>query len=231
MTELIPEDEFFVGVNDKENNRLTKGDYLKNKIEGALNVTFVNIGSKERIVLYRQRGVYPAFMIARMLKYGAKHDAAPERYHFNADIFEKMRRDEYDIMPRKKQDFSLEMWVNGFIFGLLKNEDGKYYVKDTSNKSAALVGYWVELSDYRDEAYDKFRSKIGVYEPVFRKEIENKNKQQGQEQISALLDDVRQNYLEKYSQVGLDIKTIQSHGYERVHDLINNEIDYVTNKM
>ena len=69
MPKERPRDSFFVGVPDKVNNRLYKNDYFKSKLTGTMDVDFASIGVNDRIIIYRQVGVVPAYTLFALPDY------------------------------------------------------------------------------------------------------------------------------------------------------------------
>ena len=64
MPKQRPQDSFYVGVPDKSCSRLNKDGYFKSKLTGTMDVDFASIGVNDRIIIYRQVGVVPAYTIS-----------------------------------------------------------------------------------------------------------------------------------------------------------------------
>ena len=49
-----------------------------------------------------------------------------------------MQREDYNLYPKVASDDSIELWVKGFIFNLIKNENNKYYFPIVSHLKEAM---------------------------------------------------------------------------------------------
>jgi len=225
-----PSDIYYVGVNDKTNSRLQKNNAFKNHLVGSIPVDFSSIGSRNHIIIYRQFGVFPAFNIGTLGSYEhSYHDGElEETYHFDAKYYLQMQRSDYALKPRKAEDDTLKLWVYGLVFGLIKynEENGKYMLKN-ERVGQPLDDFWIELSDYRDQAYDLFKQ---LYKADARREfskfIISYTKQKGAAHIEELLADVRANYKDKYSQINMTNEEIKAHGNEKVLKMFNEELTF-----
>ncbi len=230
-------DHYYVGVFDKENCRLTKGDYFKRKLSnsGSINVTASSIGDPSHAVIYHQDSVFPGFFVYDLrerCKIRYENDSNPERYHFNNDVYTQMVREDFSIDPKKRTDDSVEIWTSAIIFGRIKNEDNMYYVKDETNRQAFINDYWVALDQYRDRAFELFKKDLKHYREITVAQIEKICSQRGQAAIDELRADVTegQNYLLKYAQLGFEPKKLTEHGRENEFNLVMDEDFYVKNK-
>ncbi|MBR5716982.1 MAG: hypothetical protein IKX59_10380 [Bacteroidales bacterium] len=228
---VAPTDSYYIGVPDKLNSRLFKDDYFKKKIENPVaTVDFANLGTNDRVIIYRQFGVFPAFHIATLQSYKPKYDRSTVSCHLDQNMLNRMIREDYRIEPTPKADDSLGLWIQGLIFGLIKNEDGHYQYQNTE-EGDPLFDYWMELSEYRDEAYQEFKRHIETIHDEYEALIEEIGKKNGSEYMDKLLQDVKENYFEKYSQINMDKKQITAKGYEPIRQLITEEISFVKKEL
>ena len=138
-----------------------------------------------------------------------------------------MMRENFALEPVKDDGtHDIELWVRGLIFGLIKNENGKYYVKNKKT-GKALLDYWVELSKYRDDAFTAFVADIFDLRPQFKEYISTWQKNNGQDAIKQLRADVKANYREKYSQLNMDNEELLSKGNEQVANLMEKELRFI----
>lgn len=229
-----PTNSFYVGVFNKDDSRLKKDDSFKLKLSGNPDVDFANIGQKDRIIIYRQRGVVPAYTLTGLPTYKVRYDKCVNcNCHFDVDIETRMRREGYSLEPSTKSDDTLEFWVKGIIFGLIKNEGGRYWLKDETNEELALSDYWEPLSEYRDDAFKAFKQKIISIADNFESFFESYQASVGNDAIQKTLGDVKsgQNYLTKYSQINMTVDEIQKKGNEAIKKLITDEINYVKKEL
>ena len=138
-----------------------------------------------------------------------------------------MLKENFSFEPIKEDGTQdIEMWVRGFIFGLIKNENGKYYVKNKKT-GKALLDYWVELAQYRNDAFNAFLSEILTLRPQFKEYISTWQKDNGQDAIKQLRADVKAHYRDKYSQLYMDNEDLLSRGNEQIADLVEKELRFV----
>lgn len=228
---VAPTDSYYIGVPDKLNSRLYKGNYFRNKIENPqATVDFANIGSSDRIIIYRQFGVFPAFHIGSLTSYKQKYDRSTISCHFDQNLYNRMMREEYRIEPKPKTDDSLGLWIQGLVFGMIKNEDGIYKYQNMA-EGDPLFDYWMELSQYRDEAYQEFKRHIDSVRDDYTAQIAEVEKKNGSEYVNKLRDDVKANYYEKYSQIDLPKTQLTQKGYEPIRKLMTDEITFVKKEL
>ncbi|MGN1232396.1 MAG: tubulin-like doman-containing protein [Candidatus Cryptobacteroides sp.] len=227
MPKQRPQDSFFVGVPDKANNRLYKGNYFKSKLTGTMDVDFASIGVNDRIIIYRQVGVVPAYSIASVPEYAKEYEKCNVNCHFDANLLTRMEREDFSLRPKKASDEDmLDYWVKGFIFGLIKNEGREYFFKSQEHGDA-LDDYWVSLGEYRDEAFDSFRTYKNSIRKEFKEYLDALAVSKGASAIQAVIDDVKLNYYDKYSQINMTKEQVKAKGFEKIRDLITNELEHL----
>ena len=219
-----PSDRFYIGVKDRDNSRLKRNDYLKNLIPGTPDCDFSNIGSTEKIIIYRVMGVLPSYTIVSLKDSKSRYDNSRINCHIDYNWEIRMQREEFSIKPKRETDDDIfDFWVKGFIFGLIKNDEGEYMFK-CQEKGDPLDDYWVSLGKYRDEAFDKFRTHKSSIRKEFSEILEDIVKNRGEEAINNILVDAKNSYLEKYSQINMTKEDIKKKGFERIRQLITDEI-------
>lgn len=235
ISERIP-DYYFIGVPDKENTYLEKGPVnFKNMIRGTVSCNYASIGGSDRIVIFRQFGVFPAYAISSVNDYRRNYDmynSRPTAYccHFDENVRRRMMRDNYSIEPKAKQDNSLELWVKGFIFGLIKNDGSMYYYKDEENGDA-LDDYWTRLDQYRDEAFNMFKRLVPNLEESFTNYFNILERDKGTEAIQTKLNQAKDNYLNAYSQISMTPEELKKRENKAIADLVRREINFVKKEL
>ncbi|MCR5395170.1 MAG: tubulin-like doman-containing protein [Bacteroidales bacterium] len=228
---VSPTDAYYIGVPDKVNSRLFKDDFFKNKIEEqTATVDFANIGNSDRVIIYRQYGVFPAFHIGSLASYKQKYELSNVSCHFDQNFRTRMQREDYSLEPKARAEDSLSIWILGFVYGLIKNEEGKYYYKNPK-EGDALDDYWVELSQYRDEAYNEFKKHLEIVRDYYESATDNERKKRGAEYVENLRQDVKQNYLVKYSQIMMDRDELKKKGFEPIRKLITDELEFINKEL
>lgn len=227
MPKQRPQDSFFVGVPDKANNRLSKNGYFKSRLAGTMDVDFASIGVSDRIIIYRQVGVVPAYTISSINDYAKEYDKCNVNCHYDANLVTRMEREDFSIRPKKASDEDmLDFWVKGFIFGLIKNEGKSYWFKSQEHGDA-LDDNWVSLGEYRDEAFDAFRTYKNSIRKEFKEYIDNLETSQGSAAMKTIVDDVKLNYYDKYSQINMTKDQVKAKGFEKIRQLITDELGHV----
>lgn len=232
---------YYIGVREQSSTGL-KGEILD--IEKCIpageqhQISFASIGSRDRIVFYHQYGVFPTFAIAGTDSYRHAHDKYMAREtayscFIDEDLRIAMEREGFSVIPKERTDNSLELWVKGLIFGLIRRDkDGTYQFKDESNDDMALFGYWTSLETaYRDEAFKNFRRQAERLQPQYEDVMRNRAKAEGQDAIDTILADARNNYLEKYSLNNLSLSDLQNSLYKGIKDQLTAEMKYVNKEM
>lgn len=227
MPKQRPQDSFFVGVPDKTNNRLFKDNYFKSKLTGTMDVDFANIGVNDRIIIYRQVGVVPAYTISGISDYEKEYDKCNANCHYDANLVTRMEREDFSLWPKKAGDEDiLDLWVKGFIFGLIKN-DGKEYFFKSQEHGDALDDFWVSLGEYRDEAFDTFRTYKNSIRKEFKEYFDSLSVSKGATAIQSVIDDVKLKYYDKYSQINMTKEQVKAKGYEKIRKLITDELGHI----
>ena len=225
-----PSNSYYIGVPNKKDSRLYKNENFKKLLQGNIDVDFASIGVKDRVIIYRQLGVIPAYTISSLSTYKDKYDNCNCCCHFDINIFNKMQRDDYSLYPRVASDDSLELWVKGFIFNLIKNENNMYYFK-SEELGDALDDNWVKLGQYRDEAFEQFKRNKATIRKEFNEFFNQFQKTKGVNRMQRKVDDAKTDYFMKYSQINLTKDEIKQKGFEAIRKLITEELEYVKKEL
>ena len=215
----------YVGI-PMDSSILTNNDRLKD-LWGVEKINFTRLGMDDRIIIYQQVGVVPAYFIGSLESYRQKYKQCNIFSHFDYNIYNRMQKENFSLDPVKEDGLhDIEMWVSGLVYGLIKNEGGKYYVKNKKT-GKAILDYWVELATYRNDAFNAFVNDAQVLHPQFKEYITNWQKDHGQEAIKQLRTDVKMNYREKYSQLNMENGELLARGNEEIADLMERELKFI----
>ena len=215
----------YVGV--PMNSTMLSDNHRLENLAGGEKINFTRLGMNDRIIIYNQIGVVPAYFIGSLESYRQKYINSRIFSHFDFNLFNRMMKENFSLEPVKEDGSKdIELWVRGLVFGLIKNENGKYYVKNKKT-GKALFDYWVELAGYRDDAFKTFVADLFTLRPQFKEFIVNWHKDHGQEAIKQLRADVKANYREKYSQLFMDNEELLSKGNEQIADLVEKELKFI----
>lgn len=207
---------------------------FKNLVQNQ-NIEYVSTGIHNKVICYRMEAASPIFGVLDVEGYARDHDKIKENsnsmiYHIDKNWLTKMERTNFSIWPAKKEDNSLQAWVLAFGYDLIKLEPttNKYKIYSTK-QGDALDGYWLELSEYRDESFDIF--KRGKFIDEIISSIEAKQAQDGEQQSSGLIADIKMNYITNYAQINISRDDLKKSIYSKVADLLRKEIDFVTKEL
>lgn len=221
---------YYIGVSDFELSRLKKDDYFKMNILDAADVNFSKIGMKDRLIIFSQMSPIPPFAISSMEQCKAEYDNPSQtiNFHIDSEWLKEMRRQGYTMEPGGVANDSLEIWVKGLIFGYIKNENNMYMYLDEENGDF-LDDYWVTLAQYRDDAFRKFEEVLASATEQFNKKITALEKEHGAPFVRNIISDAKNNYWEKYSQIGYSKKELKDSHLKGTADQIKREIEFVKN--
>lgn len=215
----------YVGV-PMDSTILSENHRLEN-LAGGEKINFTRLGMDDRIIIYNQVGVVPAYFIGSLESYRQKYINSRIFSHFDFNLYNRMQKENFSLEPVKEDGSrDIELWVRGFIFGLIKNENGRYYVKNKKT-GKALLDYWVELANYRNDAFNAFVADIFTLRPQFKEFIQNWHKDHGQDAIKRLRADVKANYRESYSQLFMDNDELLARGNEQIAELMEKELKFI----
>ena len=225
-----PVDIYYLGVPSK-NCRFNKA-YLQAHSQGGAEVDESVIGMKDRIILYRQVGLVPAYSISSVPTFKSKYDQCRTNCHIDRQLQLRMVREDYDLEPKRATDNSVEMWVKGFIFGLIKKQDGFYFYYDPENGDP-LEDYWRKLADYRDKAFEEFRRNLRAVTKQFEEFFDTLQKEKGTDYLKAKVAQAKEGtyYRDNISQIDMTNEELNRHGNEDIRRLVTDEINFVKKEL
>ena len=219
---------YYIGVSDFETNRMYVGEYFKTNIREAADVNFSKIGMTDRLIVFSQMNPIPPFAIASIAQCRQEYEDPRQTvcFHLDATILEEMKRTGYDIFPVNSNGDVIDMWVKGFIFGKIKNDNGKYYIQSES-EGKKLRHYWVELAEDRDEAYKCFEEKSSIFCKEIKDYIDAYIANNGEAKYKDLISIAKSDdkYLEDVSQVGMTLDELELKQNKNIFDLLEAEVD------
>lgn len=229
---------YYVGVANKKRSRLTKNNLFKNIVDNAKDIQFSEVGLENRVIIYRQLGVIPAFTLKALDSYEAEYESwesnRPTGSHWDKNICKRMADERFNLFPKDEVSASrlLEIWVNAVIFGLVKYNltSKKYQIKSRGMGGRPLSGWMVDMGSSRQEAYSFLEDNIDILEPEIRQSITNMDvpgpdnpiRILSEKAIKACQDNT---YLQTVSQCPISIENIEHYPAEM--DLIEKEFEYI----
>ena len=177
---VSPVESYYVGVANKAKSRLVKKDFFQNLLKGGEKVQFSEIGLGNRIIIYRQLGVVPAFAVKALDNYATEYEKwesdKPRGSHWDKKLCERMERERFDLMPRNevKEGQLLEVWVQAVIYDLVSYnpQTKKYQIKSRGMGGKALRGWLVDMGSSREEAFRFLEDNIDILGPEIKRDLE-----------------------------------------------------------
>ena len=230
-----PNDIYYIGVPNKDNNRLMKNNsqqvpYFESCIKGDPNIQFASIGLPDRVIISRQLGVVPAYTIDGLSDYEAAYTEEKCKCYIDEDLNLRMEQTGFTMKPQRAADNreadQLELWILACIFNLIRNEKGQYQIK--CSKGKMLDDGWYTLGTYRNMAFDEFKRIYKEIKVEIEMVINNELKVRGKQATDDLLDQVKDNYMDdQYCHLYLDRRTLQGLAYKPVAEMVEKELQMV----
>ena len=222
---------YYVCVPDVKESRFTRDDNFKNMNTSVADISFISTGLKDKIIIYRQEGTVPAFAVECLDSFKREYERSTVFCHIDANLKRRMQNEDYDLMPADQNNDAIEPWVKGFVFGYVKVEKGTYWYRDWKEGSA-LKKFWINTGEKdRDLAFASFSRYSVSLRKQYEEKIDEQVSKEGTERIQELLDDVKENYFEKYSQCEISIDDMEKRGNEGIASLMEKELIHVANKL
>ncbi|ALU27943.1 hypothetical protein HX045_11185 [Myroides odoratimimus] len=199
------------------------------------NIEYVATGIHNKVICYRMEAASPIYGVLDVEGYSRDHNKIKENmnsmiYHVDKNWLTEMQRRNFSIWPAKKEDNSLQAWVLSFAYELIKldPETNKYKIYST-NHGDPLDNYWLELSEYRDKAFEIFKRNKFVEEAIIS--IESRQHKEGEMKSNELIADMKNDYLGNYACVNISRDDLKKPHYQSIADLLKKEIDFVIKEL
>lgn len=222
---------YYVCVPDVKKSRFTRDNNFKNMNSSVANIEFISTGLKDKVIIYRQEGTVPAFAIECLDSFKREYERSTVFCHFDANVYRRMQNEGYDLMPTEQNNDAIEPWVKGFIFGFVKFEKGTYWYRDWKAGSA-LKKFWINTEEKdRDLAFAVFSRTALSLRKQYEEKIDEIISKDGTEKTQDLIDDVKENYFEKYSQCEISLDDMEKRGNEGIAALMEKELNHIANSL
>lgn len=233
-TSTKPKVNYYIGVSNFEDSELKKDDFFETHVDDHGDVMFSNIGMKDRIIIFSQMNPIPAFAVSSLSNQCKREYVDPNTtisFHIDANILKEMKKTGFTLEPGAGDNI-LELWVKGFIHGLIRCEKGVYQMHDEEHGDI-IRHYWVDLSDRRDEAFRKFKEYQSAISNQFKQRIQQENADRGSSAIEELYQRAKIGYLAEFSQCGynLDELASQERDFPALVELIRDELEFVRSQL
>lgn len=169
---------YYIGVASKSRSKLAKGNLFQNLVPGAKDIQFSEIGLGNRIIIYRQLGVVPAFTLKALDSYENEYEKwegdKPNGSHWDNKLCQRMKKERYDLFPKNEvtESILMETWVAAIIYGLIKYDPAAgYRIKSRGLGGKPLQGWLVNMGKTRLEAFQFMEDNMDVLADEISKAI------------------------------------------------------------
>lgn len=244
----------YVCVPNGTNGLMAQNETIKATLNAYIEGTdcnFVPATTSSSVMIYVHSGVYPMFQILRLMEQEREYNEKSEYKSFSFDelIEQRINDEHFGPMPNQRRDDDvLEMWVKGLIFGLIKKDGYRYFVKSKAvSNDDALGNYWAELNcgnekmlpyQSRYHAFNDFKSKKKDLRSRgdLMEEIRKIEAAKGRDEVKRIYSEIcnysSEEYITKCSQVGLEPKTIRENpSYEKIKLVMKDEQKFINENL
>lgn len=229
---------YYIGIANKNRSRLTKDNLFQNIVSDAKDIQFSEVGLDNRVIIYRQLGVVPAFTVKALDSYEAEYERWENdkhaSSHWDYNLCKRMTEERFNLSPKDEVSAThlLETWINAIILGLIKfnTTSNKYQIKSRGMGGRALRGWMVDMGSSRQDALRYLEDNIDVLGAEIRQTIhdmdvpgpENPIRILSEKAVKSCQDNT---YLQEVSQCPISMENIEYYPAEM--DLIEKEIEYI----
>lgn len=231
---------YYVGVANKKTSRLIKNNLFQNLVVGANGVDFSEIGLGNRVIIYRQLGVIPAFTVKALANYENEYQKwetdKPHGSHWDTKLCDRMKKERFRLEPFIVPDNLFETWINAIVYGLIQydKETEQYKIKSKGMGGKALRGWLVDMGKSRIEAFRFLEDNIDILDTEIKEAIdkldvpgpENSLKARTKKAIEACQNGT---YLQEISQCPISLDVIEH--YPEEEELIEKEIEFILDNL
>lgn len=229
---------YYIGVANKKRSRLAKNNFFQNIVSDAKDIQFSEIGLDNRVIIYRQLGVMPAFTLKALDSYENEYERwetdKPAGSHWDNNLCKRMIEERFCISPKDEVSAShlLETWIDAVIFDLIKFDaaSGKYQIKSRGMGGRPLRGWMVDMGATRQDAFRYLEDNIDVLGVEIRQAIQEMDVPGPENPIRILSENAvkscqENTYLQTVSKCPISIENIEHYPAEM--NLIEKEIEFI----
>lgn len=229
---------YYVGVANKNRSRLVKDSLFQNIVSDARDIQFSEVGFSNRVIIYRQLGVVPAFTVKALDSYETEYEqwenTKPAGSHWDNNLCKRMTHERFNLSPKDEMTATrlLETWVDAIVLDLVKFDavSGKYKIKSRGMGGRALKGWMVDMGSTRQEAFRYLEDNIDVLEPEISQAIKDMDIPGPENPVRVLTEKAVQacrdeSYLQSISKCPISAENIEHYPAEM--ELIEKEIELI----
>lgn len=229
---------YYIGVADMKRSRLSKDNLFLNLVPGAKDVQFSEVGFNNRVIIYRQLGVIPAFTVKALDNYDSDYerweDSKPLGSHWDSNLCRRMSKERFDLNPKNEvsKKLILEAWIDAIVYDLLKYDavSGQYQIKSRGMGGKALKGWMVNIGSSRVDAFRYLEDNFDILGPEIKHAVDELDVPGPENPVRKLLEKALKackdgTYLQDVSKCPITLENIEH--YPAEEELIEKEINYI----
>lgn len=230
---------YYIGVANKSKSRLMKDNLFRNIVANAEDIQFSEVGLNNRVIIYRQLGVLPAFTLKALDGYKNEYERW-EGYgaHWDANLCQRMKKERFMVAPKDEKSHAhiLDTWVKAIIFDLIRfnSASGQYQVKSRKMGGKALKGWMVDMGATRQEAFHYLEDNIDILDDELRLAIQEMDVPGPENPVRILSANaykacLNNTYLQTISKCPISMDNIEHYPAEM--DMIEKEMAYILDNL
>lgn len=226
-----------VGVNNRDTDLLcVDSDFNTYFDEGTNKTNFASTNQHDRIYVMVVEDLLPIYAVNNFTTYQKDAENKELRNvnmanYIDEKLHNRMMSENFSVLPKIEKDNMLEMWVYGFVFGLIKfDEEKETYWLRSKRKGSAIRQFRFDLNKQRDVAFDLFKSE------GFAKELEDtfneKIRREGRDAFENIISQIKEKftYMDEYAQLSrLEKENLEEPRFHAVRRLLEQEITLMSN--
>lgn len=225
---------FFIGVADKNNTSVNQAE-VSQLVGSHKKVTISSTGATDRIIVYQQVGVLPAFTIfendvnylPEYEQYNADNNG---KSHWDINMLKQMVDERFSFYPRQAQNEKeiMSYWASSIIYGMVERTESGYIVASKGLGGRPIENYRVAMGSSRSDAYFFFKDNFDVLKRECDSFVARLDIPGPDNQLRVKMQAVKQSvddgtYAEKQTGMPLDVLKTYPNDYE----LVDKEIEYI----
>lgn len=191
---------------------------------------YASTNQEDRIYLLVVEDLLPVYAVNNFGTYESEYNikiANGTRLdcYLDEKLNNRMKSENFQLLPTIEQDNVLQLWVYAFVFGFLHydSDSNKYWIR-SKTRGSSIKKYRFDLSSQRDVAYDLFKSEA-LYKEV-EEALNVRIQHEGNDVIKNKIDEIKSSdtYLEEYAQLSpIEQSQIDEPNFRAVRNLVEEE--------
>lgn len=227
---------YYIGVAKKSRSRLLKDNLFQSMVAEAKDLQFSEVGLNNRVIIYRQLGVLPAFTVKALDNYETEYEkweeTKPFGSHWDASLCERMKKERFKLEPKGIQPDLFETWINAIVYNLITYNPTleQYQIKSRGMGGRPLQNWMVNMGATREDAFRYFEDNADIIVPEIKQAIRELDQPGPNNPVKELSEKAvkacqQGTYLQEISKCPISIESIEHYPAER--DLVEKEIEYI----